>query len=139
MEQFNVIEYDFNSKKVKPYDVLPYFRREWNSDGFDKDLVKDKDTLKKWIQRTSSYQFWARCEYECLIASWPFGSYKMNQDLKKFLSSEFNIDDIGQNIKFTNIIMQDMQKIDVHYQIMMNINVITDILFKEFFNNEKEC
>ena len=31
-----------------------------------------------------------------------------------------------------NIIIQDMDKIDVHKQIKMNIDVIADILYKEF-------
>jgi hypothetical protein len=30
------------------------------------------------------------------------------------------------------IIMEDLKKIDVHEQIMMNIDIITDILFEEF-------
>lgn len=32
--------------------------------------------------------------------------------------------------------MQDMEKIDIHDQIMMNIDIITDILYKEFELNE---
>ena len=28
--------------------------------------------------------------------------------------------------------MQDMEKIDIHDQIMMNIDIITDILYNEF-------
>lgn len=32
--------------------------------------------------------------------------------------------------------MQDMEKIDIHDQIMMNIDIITDILYNEFKLNE---
>lgn len=135
MKNFNVLLYDFNSKKVEHYDVLPYFRRNWNDkklDNFQKSKVKSKSDLKNWIERASSYTYWARCEYEFLIASWPFGSYRMNQDLKEFLTPEFNIDDYESRIKIQNIIIRDMDKIDVHSQIMMNIDIITDILYKEF-------
>lgn len=30
MKKFNVIQFDFNSKKVEHYNVLPYFREDWN-------------------------------------------------------------------------------------------------------------
>lgn len=132
--EFNVIEYDWTARKIKPYNVLPYFRDVWKNKTFNlakKDVV-DKDTLKEWIIKASHYNFWARCEYECLIAPWPFGSKRMNEQIKKVLKPEFNIDDYSQNIDFCNAVMTDMEKIDIHTQIMMNIDIITDILFDEF-------
>lgn len=134
---FNVLEFDFNSKRIKYYDVLPYFRDVWKSKKYnhDKDKVKNKKDLLRWIDDVARYQFWARCEYEFLIASWPFGSYKMREDISNVISSDFDINDIDQCIKFENVITQDMQKIDVYEQIKMNINVITDILYSEFFKN----
>lgn len=139
-QKFNVLEYDFNSRKIKHYDILPYFRNIWKCKKHNagKDEVKDKKTLKKWIDDLAKYQFWARCEYEFLIGSWPFGSYQMKEDIKDFLSNNPNFDmaKIDDSIKFTNIIIQDMQKIDVYEQIKMNIDVITDILYKEFFKEK---
>ena len=41
------------------------------------------------------------------------------------------IEDYSQNNAFYNIIIQDMKKIDVYEQIMMNIDVIVDILWEE--------
>lgn len=131
---FNVIEYDWVTKKIKPYNVLPYFRDVWKDKTFNlskKDVV-DKKTLKEWIIKASHYTFWARCEYECLIAPWPFGSKAMNEKLKKLLTADFNIDDYKQNVDFCNAVTTDMQKIDVHEQIMMNIDIIVEILSKEF-------
>ena len=125
---FNVLLFDWNSKKYESYDVLPYFRRCWY-DGkynFDKDKVTDRFTLLNWIKKVSHYQFWARCEYEFLIAPWPFGTKKMLEELQ---NTEINTDN---DIKIYNIITNDMHKIDVHEQIMMNIDIITDILMKEF-------
>lgn len=107
MLSFNVLEYNFTTRKIDYYDVLPYFRREWKSKdwSFDKDKVKLKKDLKDWIIRASHYQFWARCEYEFLMAPWPYRDETLKDDLKK---------------------------IDVHEQVMMNIDIITDILAKEF-------
>lgn len=103
---FNVLEYDFNSKKSKPYDVLPYFRDTWRRKRVsNKKNVKDKKTLKEWIKDASMYMFWARCEYEFLMCPWPYRE---------------------------KTLLNDLYKIDVHEQIMMNIDVITNILYEEF-------
>ena len=137
MAKFNVIQFDFTYRKIIHYDVIPYFREEWKNKYHKEEKNKIKETkskelLKQWIVSRSSYRFWGRCEYEHLVASWPFGSYQMEEDLKKILTSEFNIEKLDDSIKFYNILMQDMEKIDIHDQIMMNIDIITDILFEEF-------
>lgn len=143
MISFNVLEFDFNSKKINRYDVLPYFRRCWKDKVYKDSVNKiktscDKKELKKWIIDRSMYMFWARCQYEFLIAPWPFGSYKMKNDLQNFLDNNPKID-LNDNNKLNsieNIIIQDMKKIDVHEQIMMNIDIITDILYNEFKLNK---
>lgn len=132
--KFNVIEYDWMNRKINHYDVLPYFRDSWKNKKFNfskKDVV-DKQTLKEWIIKASQYRFWARCEYEFLIGPWPFGSKAMNEKLKQVLTPDFNFDDYSQNIDLSNAITTDMQKIDVHEQIMMNIDIIVELLAEEF-------
>lgn len=134
MEQkkFNVLLRDFNKKKPIPYDVLPYFRREWEERY--KDIpVKTKEDLKKWIKDLSQYQFWSRCEYEFLIAKWPFGGWQLTEDMEKFIATNPNLKDNKTNIDMCNIITKEMDVIDVHEQIMMNIDIVTDILYDEFF------
>ena len=137
MVNFNVICYDFAHKKVIHYDILPYFREEWNGKYHKEEKNKIKETkskelLRQWIISRSYYKFWGRCEYEHLVASWPFGSYKIKEDLKKLFITEFDIEKLDDSIKFYNILMQDMEKIDIHGQILMNIDIITNILYKEF-------
>ena len=149
MTQFNVIEYDFNSKKVVPYDVLTYFRRVWNDKefNFDKSSVTSKKDLKEWIKLVSQCQFWGRCEYECLIAPGPYRQLRVadfTDEVSEDFNKEYNVkliiddkivkektirknDGLDDTIKF-----EDLKKIDVHEQIMMNIDIITDILAKEF-------
>ena len=51
--------------------------------------------------------------------------------MKEFLKNPVDLDDFTQCLKFENIIIADMKKIDVHEQIMMNINTIVDILYQE--------
>lgn len=134
INEFNVLEYDWNGRKVRPYNVLPYFRDAWkaNKFNFEKEKVVDRVSLKEWIIRASQYTFWARCEYECLIGPWPYGSKNISDKITSLLDSNFDITDYSQNIDFYNIVISDMQKIDIHEQILMNIDIITDILFDEF-------
>ena len=131
---FNVLEFNYFTKTIKSYDVLPYFRNCWKhkNNKANREKIKDKNTLQEWIEDESRYMFWAKCEYEFLMASWPFGSHKMIEKMKEFLSKDYNLDNYSDNIDFLNIILQDMEKIDFHKQIMMNIDIITDILFDEF-------
>jgi hypothetical protein len=56
----------------------------------------------------------------------------MYEDLKKFWKDYPDIDEYTNRNMLDNIIIQDMNKIDVHKQIKMNIDVIADILYKEF-------
>lgn len=130
MKKFNVLNFSTSNSKIE-YDVLPYFRDMKNDGRFEYYKVKTKEDLKTWIKNVSQYQFWARCQYEFLMAPWPIGSYEINNKLKDFLS-DFDISDYKQSIDFYNILMTNMYKIDIHEQIMMNIDVINDILSEEF-------
>lgn len=130
--KFNVLLYNFSTRKVDHYDVIPYFIDQWHHHRFDKNLVKTKEDLKEWIKHASQYHFWARCQYETLLAAWPFGTKKMTEDIKKLIDSGVDITEYSHNINLMNIITHDMKKIDIHEQIMMNIDVITDLLAKEF-------
>lgn len=143
--KFNALIYD--QGKLKYYDILPYFRNCWK-EKYNKEqkiAIKDakqpskrKQLFKEYIISRSKYMYWARCEYETLLASWPFGSYRMKEEMKEFLKTPVNLDDYTQCLNFENIIIADMHKIDVHDQIMMNIDVIVDILYKEFKLDENK-
>lgn len=96
MKQFNVIIEDVNSRKYIPYDVIPYL-----VDCYRHTKIKPETFIefKEFIIKQSRYQWWARCEYEIVLQSWPTG--------------------------------RNEKKIDVYWQIMMNIDLITEILMKE--------
>ena len=136
MNKFYVLNYTYDHK-VEYYDVLPYFRQEWKDDNilyddnWNRMDVDSKALFKQWIEKKSKYRFWARCEYEFLMANWPFGSKKMFDKLKPMICN-INLDDYRQRIDLCNAVMCDMHKIDIHEQIMMNIDVIADILANEF-------
>lgn len=141
IKKFKVLIY--KQDKVEQYDVLPYFRNCWKEKYNKEQKIaikeakqpsKRKQLFKEYIISRSKYMYWARCEYETLLASWPFGSYRLRKEMQKFLEIEhpIDLDNYTQCLNFENIIIADMHKIDVHDQIMMNIDTIIDILYKEF-------
>ena len=102
IKQFNVINFEFNSKKFKAYDVMPYLIRCYDNVKRKKDCPKTFDEFKKFVKDKSMYMYWARCEYEIILSDWP------NQKTHK--------------------------KIDVYWQIMNNIDVVTEILMENVLN-----
>jgi hypothetical protein len=144
MNSFKVLIYKMG--KIEQYDILPYFRNCWK-EKYNKEQkesikqvkqpAKRKQLFKEYIISRSKYMYWGRCEFEMLLASWPFGSYRMKEEMKKFLQNPINLDDYTQCLDFENIIIADMHKIDVHDQIMMNLDTIVDILYKEFKLDKK--
>ena len=139
LKKFNVLT--FSNGKICKYDILPYFRDSWK----EKYNKEEKEKIKaakykskrmqlftEWVRGRSLYMFWSRCEWEMLIGSWPYGSKRINDQMKEFMSESRNLDNCHDSIVLDNIITSDMEKIDVHRQIEMNISIIVDILYQEF-------
>lgn len=95
---FNVINFEFNSKKFESYDVMPYLIDCYDNVKRKKECPKTFDEFKKFVESKSMYMYWSRCEYEIILSDWPNG--------------------------------KTHKKVDIHYQIMMNIDIVTDILMK---------
>lgn len=139
LRKFNVLT--FSNGKIREYDILPYFRGAWE-EKYNKEQkekikaakykAKRMQLFSEWVRGRSHYMFWARCEWEMLIGSWPYGSKRINDQMKEFMSMPRDLDNYQDSIALDNIITTDMEKIDVHRQIEMNIGVIVDILYTEF-------
>lgn len=76
--EFNVIRWDINRNTIVPYDVLPYFRKEYNKCE-DKPITKEQ--WESFIISKGKYQFWSRCEYEIIISPWPRQDKKLKIDV----------------------------------------------------------
>ena len=98
IKPFNVINFEFNSNKFEPYDVMPYLISCYNNVKRKKECPKTFDEFKKFVEDKSMYMYWARCEYEIILSDWP------NQ--------------------------KTSEKIDIHWQIMNNIDVVTNVLME---------
>ena len=86
MKSFNVINYNFNSGKFVGYDIMPYLIRAYEKKKEKKETLPETfDEFKNFVKSESQYQFWSRCEYEFLVAKWPFAA---RQTFTKVLDKE---------------------------------------------------
>lgn len=69
LRQFNVLIWNINKNTVEPYDVLPYFRDEYKRNKKNRPITKDE--WEMFVRRWGKYMYWARCEYEIIVKSWP--------------------------------------------------------------------
>lgn len=94
MNEFNVVIYDFNSRRMVYYNIIPYLVQCY------KDCENKPSTLEefeRFIIRESRYQWWARCEYEIILKSWPSGETEEKWDV---------YDQVTMNLEvITNILM----------------------------------
>jgi hypothetical protein len=88
------------------------------------------EEFKQFVTDESRYMYWSRCEWECLIGHWPFGSMDMIEKLHNYISTNPDVEDWSNKIDICNIIISDMEKIDIYWQIMNNIDVVTKLLME---------
>lgn len=130
---FYVLNEDFYKRGTfKPYNVMTYLVEEYKETKKSKrkKTPETYEEFKEFVKDKSLYQYWGRCEYEFLMGTWPFGTKQMIEELSEFMKNDFNIEDWKKKIDLCNIITKEMHKIDIHEQIMMNIDIVTKILME---------
>lgn len=105
MNKFNVLVFNFNSRKVQPYNIIPYLTECYKRKSKSK-RPSTFEEFKEFIIKESKYQWWSRCEYEIVITGFP--------------------------------IQDEREKIDVYYQVMMNLDIITKLLIEEVSNKKEK-
>ena len=116
LKKFYVLNWDFNSDNVYYYDVLPYLRNR-----LEERIEKHREDKDKYLKAPKSFNEFKRfVEDESLYQFWSRCEYEMIVH--------------GWPVK------RNDYKIDVHEQIMMNIDVISGILFDEYWDKiDKEA
>ena len=136
VKEFNVLIE--NNGKFEPYNIMRYLKNSWErfierrnevskDPEWDDDFKNDSywtypetfEQIKKWIDRELKYQYWARCEYEIILSSWP--SYDLDEDTKKYKKGTVVIPD-GKG-----------RKIDIYEQCKMNLDIITQIFLEDIY------
>ena len=125
MKEFNVIVYNINSKEFESYNIIPYLVSCY-------DDTKDKpitfDDFKEFVKKESMYQWWSRCEYEIVLSPWPYITSPSERYDKK------GENDIKAWKEHWNKHLKECKKIDIYYQIMMNLDVITTLVIDSVIN-----
>ena len=120
-KEFNVIIHDINSKTFKSYNIIPYLLSCYKE---SKCKPKTFDEFKEFIKHQSMYQWWSRCEYEIILGPWPYTTSPSERYDKK------GEDDVEAWKEHWKKHLNECEKIDVYYQVMMNIDVITKLLIE---------
>ena len=125
MKEFNVIVCDFNNKEFKSYNIIPYLISCYHKED---NKPKTYDEFKKFIKNQSLYKWSARCEYEIILSPWPYVSSPSERYDKK------GEDDVEAWKEHWMQYLKECSKIDVHHQVMMNIDVITHLVMNSTIN-----
>lgn len=97
---FNVINYDFNSRKFEAYDVMPYLISCYKKVKRRKSCPKTFDEFKEFVKSESQYMYWSRSEYEIILSDWPGGKDQRKIDVYEQIM--MNIDTV------TNLLMKNV-------------------------------
>ena len=125
MREFNVIGYNINKKEFVPYNIIPYLVSQYK---IKRDKPKTFDEFKKFVKNESMNRWWARCEYEVILSPWPYTSSPSEK-----AKEENNVEAWKEHWKKH---LDECKKIDVHYQVMMNLDVIAALLMNSVINEE---
>lgn len=80
MIEYNVCIYNSNLKQFESYNVIPYFYNQYNKIPKSQ-KPKTFNQFKWFLIKEARYQFWARCEYEIVLKSWPNGDTSKKYDV----------------------------------------------------------
>lgn len=107
MVEYRVITWDFSTDRVKHYDIMPYLYRRLEEKKKRKQItLKDLtlEKLKEFIDDESKYQFWARCQYEVILSSWPPRENGRRHKMDVYEQIHMNLDNIAK------LMYDDLQK-----------------------------
>lgn len=107
MIEYRVITWDFSTDRVEHYDIMPYLYRRLEEKRKKRQIVlKDLtlEKLKEFIDDESKYQFWARCQYEVILSSWPPRENGRKHKMDVYEQIHMNLDNIAK------LMYDDLQK-----------------------------
>lgn len=107
MIEYKVITWDFNTDRVEHYDIMPYLYRRLEEKRKKRQIaLKDLtlERLKEFIDTESKYQFWARCQYEVILSSWPPKEKGHKHKMDVYEQIHMNLDNIAK------LMYDDLQK-----------------------------
>ena len=145
---WNVYREDFNGRKIEIYNVLGTGYMEDKLKGFKKKFKKELKTHSattccevglndKWVKEYKEkvfaeelknaiqYQYWARCEYEVVITSWP--PYLTMEEMDRL-----NKEEVREGRYRVCPEMEIAEKIDIYDQVRLNWDVFVDYVWNNY-------
>ena len=107
MIEYKVITWNFNTDRIEHYDIMPYLYRRLEEKRKKRQIaLKDLtlERLKEFIDIESKYQFWARCQYEVILSSWPLKENGHKHKMDVYEQIHMNLDNIAK------LMYDDLQK-----------------------------
>ena len=130
--EWYVYYHDINKQKIVTFNIFDHCRFD---ESVRKSLKKtnDKDVFAKKLKGDLLYYFWAKCEYEVIITSFP--TYITTNELDSLNKKrELCKEKYNKNPKRLDVNLETEIKIDVYSQVMNNWNVFLDYVW----NNKKK-
>ena len=114
-QKFNVLLWNFNSDRIEHYDILPYFRERLN----ERKKTRSKKMRENFPVPETQGEYREFVKSESMYRFWGRCEYEM--------------------ICHGWPVAKNDQKLDIHEQVMMNMDVISEILWRESFGGVVEC
>lgn len=126
--QWNVFNYNINKNEIEVFNIFDHGR-------FCKDV---KDSLKKCetkeefstqLKRNLTYYYWAKCEWEVIVTSWP---PRINAEEFERLTDESEKFHKEHGIyppysMYVNLCVG--KKVDIYSQVMLNFDIFVDYVW----------
>lgn len=88
--KWNVLFWNVNLNRLEEYDVIPRFVDAIKSIKKN-ERPKTVEELDEVLKSEARYMFWAKCEYELLIKSWPEGKNDEKIDIYHQLKLNWDV------------------------------------------------
>lgn len=125
MKKFNVLTWEFTMDKLEPYDVIPYFVERYK----DRKKKANGKSYKKMVEANPEYKKY-------------YGLPETLDEMKSFIECE-SMHMFWSKCEWEMIIhgwpvKGNEYKLDVHEQVMMNIDTIASIVYDEVNKNKRK-
>lgn len=72
MLEYYVFRRDFNRNRLEQTNIFSYVTPEKIRNGINERQIKTKSEFKEFLKSQFMYYFWAKCEHEVVINSFPY-------------------------------------------------------------------
>ena len=125
--EWNVFRENWNTKTIRKFNIFSH-------EVFKKEILlaleksKSKEELSKMVQSIAMYYFWAKCEYEIMLTSWPPSITK--EEAKEIQLSVEESEARHKHLpRVFGVELAVSSKVDVYEQLLLNWDRFIDYLY----------